>query len=166
MPTNFSFISLIIGLLRGMIIMLLLVWFSYFTRTFLFTYCPTQARPCGGADYYNNPGDAIANGANINDILFINDDNQMLYKRVPKVTTCVPQSDQIVVITYPQYCAFTDNTGTVNTFKTTAFESNIYKLANGLPGPTITTTGNCVPSPGTPAVSGEILLDWDPNPLS
>jgi hypothetical protein len=146
--------------------MLLLVWIAYFTRLFLFTYCPTQARACGGADYYNDPGDALANNPQLtpSDILFLNDQNEMFYKRVPKSTNCIPESNQIVYIKYPQYCSFSTTGGTAGIWIETAFNSNIYK-PNGFPGPTITTTGNCDPSPGSSVTSGVPLLQWDPNAL-
>lgn len=163
----FEFISFTIGLLSGMIMLLILVWVAYFTRTFLFTYCPTQARPCGGGDYYNNPGDALANNPNITvaDILFLNDENEMYYKRVPKNTDCVPESNQLVYIQYPQYCSFSNISGVSGTWRETAFNSNIYS-PYGFIGPTITTNGNCDPATGSPAVSGIPLLRWDTNPIS
>lgn len=161
---SFDFVSFIIGLLLGMIMMLVLVWIAYYTRSFLFTYCPTQARACGGLDYYNNPGNAIANGASINDILFLNDQNELFYKRVPKTTNCVPQSNQTIQILYPQYCQFSDNAGLSGTYKSSSFGSNIYRPANGFPGPTITTNGNCEPIQGIYS-EGVPLLKWDPNPL-
>ena len=148
-----------------MIIMLLLVWLSYFTRTFLFSYCPTTMRACASVDYFNNPGDALANGSELDDILFINDEGEMVYKRVPRTNTCYPQTNQVVDIEYPQYCSFTDSSGASGTWKATAFGSNIYKPANGLPGATVTTLGNCDPAPGSAVVSGSVILAWDANTL-
>lgn len=164
MANRFSFISFLIGLLLGMILMLLLVWLSYFTRSFLFSYCPLQVPYCAGADYFNNPGEALSNGSQIDDILFIDDQNRMLYKRVPKVNNCMPQNNQTINIEYPEYCEFTTDTGT-GVWRQTVYGSNIYEPANGLPGPTITTNGNCVPTPGTGAISGQPILQWDPVPL-
>lgn len=159
-----DFTSFVIGLLIGMIIMILLVWIAYYTRTFLFTSCPTSTPACAGADYYNNPGDALANGANINDILFLNDQNVMLYKRVPRVSGCTPESNQVVEIQYPQYCSFTTAEGTTETGKALQYNSPMYAVS-GVKNPIIT-SGNCVPAPGTGAVSGVPLLRWDPNPIS
>src|SRR5437763_876523 len=109
----FDFTSFSIGLLLGMIILLTLVWIAYFTRSFLFTYCATQARACGGADYYNDPGDALAHDSSLtaSDILFLNESDELFYKRVPRNTDCVPESNQTVYIKFPQYCSFTDSTG-------------------------------------------------------
>jgi len=160
----FDFVSFIIGLLLGAILMLIAVWIAYYTRIFLFTYCPTSTRACGGLDYYNNPGEAISNGSNVNDILFLNNQNDLYYKRVPKTTNCVPESNQTVHISYPQYCQFSDNTGLSGTYRSSSFGSNIYKPASGLPGPTITTSGNCDPTPGI-YTNGIPLIKWDPVPL-
>jgi hypothetical protein len=163
---SFDFISFAIGLLLGMIIMLLLVWIAYYTRSFIFSYCPTQARPCGGADYYNDPGDALANNPQITvaDILFLNDENIMYYNRVPKNTDCTPESNQIVQMIYPQYCSFATSAGKTGTWRETVFNSNIYK-PDGFTGPTIVTDGNCTPAPGSPVATGVPLLQWDTNPI-
>jgi hypothetical protein len=163
---NFDFASFIIGLILGMIIMLILVWIAYFTRSFLFTYCPTQARPCAGADYYNDPGDALANNPQItvSEILFLNDQDEMFYRRVPKTSDCTPEGNQIVHMVYPQYCSFTGTGGSTGTWRETAFNSNIYQ-PDGFSGATIVSAGNCTPSPGAPLSSGVPLLEWDPNPL-
>lgn len=162
----FDFVSLTIGLLLGMVLMLILIWISYFTRLFLFTYCPTQAPECAGANYYNNPGDALVNNPQltVDDILFLNNQNEMFYKRVPRTTNCVPGSNQVVYIQYPQYCSFSSTSGNTGIWQETAFNSNIYK-PSGFPGPTITTTGNCEPTSGSPVSSGIPLIRWDQNPL-
>lgn len=164
---SFDFVSFVIGLLLGMIIMLLIIWVAYFTRSFLFTYCPTQARPCGGADYYNDPGDGLAHNPQItvSDILFLNNENEMFYKRVPKNTDCVTESNETVYMKFPQYCSFSTTGGTAGVWRETAFNSNIY-TPSGFAGPTITTTGNCTPSSGSPVTSGVPLLRWDTNPIS
>ena len=164
---SFDFVSFIIGLLLGAIITLLLVWIAYFTRSFIFTYCPSQARPCGGADYYSNPGDALAHNPQIkqSDILFLNRDNEMFYTRMTKNTDCVPESNQVVYIKYPQYCSFSSTGGASGIWKETAFNSNIYN-PDGFPGPTIITDGNCDPISGSSVTSGIGLIRWDPNPIS
>ena len=163
----FEFTSFMIGFLLGLIIMLLLVWIAYFTRTFIFTFCPTQARPCGGADYFNDPGDALAHNPQITvaDILFLNDENKMFYRRVPRSTDCVPESNQLVYMMFPQYCSFSSTGGTAGIWKETAFNSNVYR-PDGFPGPTLTTEGDCNPTPGSSVADGVPLLRWDPNPIS
>lgn len=164
---SFDFVSFVIGLLLGMIVMLLLVWIAYFTRSFLFTYCPTQARPCGGADYYNDPGDALAHYPNltVGEILFLNDNNEMFYRRVPKSTDCVPEANELVHMKFPQYCSFATTGGVSETWKETAFNSNIY-TSDIMPGARIVTDGNCDPSPGQIVETGVPILRWDPNPIS
>lgn len=160
----FDLVSFVIGLILGMIILLTLVWLAYYTRVFLFTYCPTQSPACTLSSYYNNPADALANGSDINDILFINDQDEMYYKRVPKNGNCIPQSNQTIHILHPEYCQFSNNNGLSVTYRSNGFGSNLYKQANGLPGPTITTTGNCDPVSDI-YTSGVPLLQWDANPM-
>jgi len=164
---KFEFTSFAIGFLIGMIILLLLVWIAYFSRTFIFTYCPSGPRLCGGADYYNDPGDALAHNAQItvSQILFLNDQNEMFYKRVPRSTDCTPESNQIVYMKFPQYCSFSSTGGTAGIWKETGFNSNIYKPDN-FAGPTITTDGNCSPVPGSPVTMGTSIIRWDPNPIA
>lgn len=162
---SFEFVSFTLGLLLGMIIFLLFIWISYYTRTFLFTYCSTQSRPCGGADYYSDPGDGLINNPQIavDDILFLNDSNEMFYKRVQKNTDCMPESNQLVYMKYPQYCSFSTEKGIESIWKETSFNSNIYRSENGSDS-VITTEGNCVPISKT--VSGNPLLKWESNPFS
>ena len=163
---NFDTATFFIGLLLGMIIMLILVWIAYYSRTFVFTYCPTQARPCGGVDYYNNPGEALGNDQNLqaSDILFkVKGDgkigDKLLYTRVPRNTSCVPEGNQTVRMPFPQYCIFSGPNGNVE-YRDTAFNSNIYNPSVGI-GPTIITAENCVPSSGF-FTSGTPEVKWDP----
>lgn len=161
--SDFDVVSFFIGVLVGVIVTIIFVWISYSTRMFLFTYCPRQARPCGATDYFNDPGNALAYNPNISvsDILFLNNNNEMFYKRVPRNTDCVPEYNQIVYIKYPQYCSFSTS-GSL--WKQTAFNSNIYKPVNGSGDP-ITTEGNCIPI-NSPITFGVPILKWDPNPIS
>ncbi len=163
---GFDFASFSIGLILGMIMMLILVWIAYYSRSVMFAYCPTSARICGGADYYNNPGDALAHGADINDILFLNQEKELLYKRVPKNTTCVPGAGQIVTMIYPQYCAFAGPSGANGVYRETSFNSNMYLPTNGTISEPITTSGNCIPNPGYTVTKGIPLIRWDTNPIS
>lgn len=162
-----DFPSFFIGFLTGLIIMLLLIWLAYYTRSFAFTYCPKQARPCGGGDFYNDPGDALANNPQITiaDILFLNDEHKMYYKRVPRNTDCIPESNQLVYMKFPQYCSFSSTGGTTGIWKETAFNSNMYRPV-GFSGPTLITDGDCIPTDGEPVTNGVPLLRWDPNPIS
>lgn len=163
---SFDFVSFTIGLLLGMIIMLVFVWIAYFTRSFLFTFCPVQTRACGAADFTNDPGDALAQNPQLtaSDILFLDSNNHLFYKRVLRTTDCNPQN-QTVFIEFPQYCSFSTTGGTAGIWKETAFNSNIYR-PDGFSGPTITTSGSCEPVPGSQVVSGVPLVRWDANPIS
>lgn len=163
---SFDFIAFILGFLLGAIVLLIIIWAAYYTRSFLFTYCPTQTRACGAADFFSDPGNALANDINLTpaDILFLNN-NEMFYKRVPRVTNCVPESNQTIYIKFPQYCSFSSATGSTGTWRETASNSNIYN-PDGFVGPTITTDGNCTPVTGSPVTSGIPLIRWDANPIS
>lgn len=157
---RFELVSFTIGALLGAIIMLIVVWIAYYTRVFMFSHCPTMTRICSGTDYFNNPGNAIANGANIKDILYLNQDGELKYRRMPRLINCVPDSGQDVSIRYPQYCSFSDNTNSTEIYKATNFGSNLYKPADGSPGATITTDGNCIPLQSR-FTRGEPLLRLD-----
>lgn len=162
-----DFVSFIIGMLVGMIIMLLLIWAAYAARIFLFTYCAKSAPFCGGADYYNDPGDGLAHNPQITvgEVLFLNDNDEMFYRRIPRSTNCIPEGNQIVYMKYPQYCSFS-GTGITGTWKESAFNSNIYKAVGLVGSPVVTTTGNCDPEDGQYVTSGVPLLKWDDNPIS
>ncbi len=157
--------SFVIGLLLGLLIMLIIVWILYISRVFMFAYCPVQARACGSADYYNDPGEALNEdpNADISQMLFLNDDKQMFYKRVPRTTDCVTESNQIVHIQYPQYCEFSNGKGSSSTWKETAYNSNIYRQTSNPNGQSITTNGDCIPTNGSPYRTGTPLLKWDAN---
>jgi len=153
-----DFLSVLVGIFIGMLLMLLLVWIAYLARVFAFAYCADGPRLCKGSEYYNDPGDALANGAQLSDILFLNDENELLYKRLPKISNCTPGEDQLVTIMYPQYCSFTIN-GTTITGEAIAYNSPIYQAGSN----TVTTSGNCTPVSG--ASAGVPELRWNPNPL-
>src|SRR3990172_7730012 len=131
--------SFFIGGLTFTVILLIIVWLTYSTRTFVFSACPTDIPICRGANYYNDPGEAIANGSNVNDILFIDSNNEMFYKRVRRTNNCIPGFNQTIPIMFPQYCSFTDVFGATSTWKETYFNSNIYRSTNGLSVPVTTT---------------------------
>lgn len=130
--STFDFVAFFVGFLLGMILMLLGIWIAYFSRSFIFTYCASQARACGAADFFNDPAEALANNPQITvaDILFLNDVNEMFYKRVPRTTDCVVESNQLVYMKFPQYCSFSGTGGTTGTWKETAFNSNTYRPVN------------------------------------
>jgi hypothetical protein len=133
------------------------VWAAYNNRVFLFTYCPTTVPDCLGPDYFNDPGDALAQGANLDKILFLNDKNQMFYERVPRTTSCIPDGDQTIRILYPQYCSFVIDHKTV-TGKALEFDSPSYLTTNNV---VVLTDGDCQPL--SIATSGIPQLRWDKN---
>lgn len=162
---NFEPVSFVIGIIIGIVIILIFVWIFYISRSFIFTYCAGNAPICTGNDFFNNPGNAIANGANIDDILFLNDKNEMFYKRVPATSTCVPSTGQTVEILYPQYCQFTVNGAPVEG-KAQNFNNPVYDLPGGATVDT-SMSGSCIPNQIIPpiATAGVPLLKWDSEPL-
>jgi hypothetical protein len=158
-PT-FSMPSLIIGLLIGMIVMLAIFWFLYYSRALIFSTCPLQTPFCVQNDYVNNPGEALTQGAVLDDILSIKD-GVMYYKRVQANSSCVPQSNQTIAIENPQYCQFSNGTVTA-TWMQDEPGSSVY--SNGM-GMSVSTSGNCIPLPGEIWTTGTPSLKWDPSPL-
>jgi len=161
-------VSFIVGLIIGMIILIIIVWILYATRAPPFSFCSDGTR-CTGVDYYNDPGDALAANPSLTvpEILAITSDEIMLYDRVLKKADCIPERDQIVEITYPQYCNFSTVGGPVVQYRDTAFNANIYKPASGGAGVNVATTGNCKPVVGSGSnyTDGVPVLKWDKNPL-
>jgi hypothetical protein len=160
-----TIIAFIIGFIIGMIVMLIIAWVLYATRAPPFGYCSGGIR-CTGTDYYSDPGDALAANPSLTaaNILIITADKNMLYDRVLKTANCIPEHDQVVEITYPQYCNMTTTDGTVVEYRDQAFNANLYKATMGT-GATITTTGSCVPVSGSGFDDGAPVLKWDKNPL-
>jgi hypothetical protein len=105
-----------VGLLIGFALAFLIAWAMVNNNYWLWAQCYTNTLTCGPADYYSNPGQALANGATLDEILAVrpDPDGYLLYNRYPRVSTCVPGPSQTVVIPYPQYCQLlTDDTSDV-----------------------------------------------------
>jgi hypothetical protein len=163
MANDYGWAIFAVGFLLGVILTLIFVWITYATRTFIFTNCVTSTPPCLGADYYNDPGEAIAHGYKANEILQI-DMDIMYYKRVQKVRDCVPENNQTIHIEFPQYCTMNNADHSIEgTWKQTIYGSNIYEPV-GFSGQTVTTNGNCVPMVGYSVTQGVPQLKWDPTP--
>lgn len=158
----FDLFSALIGLLIGILLTLVIIWIFYYANAFVFSNCAKSTPECKGSDYYSNPGDAIANGAKVDEILFINDENKMFYNRVPKTSSCIPGSNQLVEIRYPQYCLFTVS-GDPFEGKQISNSSPLYDITT--PGGTVTINteidGSCIPNPGSEASAGVPELKWD-----
>ena len=159
--------SCVIGIFIGMSIMLIIHWICYSQRVFIYADIPIHYPECRYSNYFNNPGNAVANGSNPEDILTITDD-KMTYKRVPK-DVCVPGSNQDVRIWNPQYCEFLLDDGTKIEAKNTFFESPYYISTKdvGTSKLDIISSPNCNPisnSRNLPITGGYPLLLWDPLP--
>lgn len=160
---EFNWPSALIGFLVGLAVMLILVWILYLTRSFMFTYCPLDIQKCSGSAYYSNPGAALAAGAQISQILSINSNNELFYKRVPKTNNCAPGPDQTVYIAHPQYCQFTYG-GQNYIGKNQGYDTNRYDVALGANSMSITTNNNCAPVNTPGFTAGKPMLYWDSIP--
>lgn len=158
---SWNWISFIIGFLFGLLAMTILVWIAYTVKTLAFAYCPSQQKACYSADYFNDPGDALANGANVADILYLNN-GQMQYRRVKRISECAPQTDQTVTITNPQICLF-NMAGQDRLGKSIGFNNNRYLVNDGNVTQIIDTTSNC--NPTNVGISGRPVLAWEPSNL-
>jgi hypothetical protein len=156
-----NWISFIIGFLFGLLAMTILVWIAYTVKTLAFAYCPSQQKACFSSDYFNDPGDALADGANLDDILFLTD-GTMKYRRVKRTPDCTPQSDQVVTIANPQICLFTI-TGQDRLGKSIGFNNPRYLVNTGTITEVLDTTSNC--QPVDPTISGRPVLAWEPSSL-
>lgn len=155
--TTWSWIPFVVGLMIGMIVILIIIWALYVSRVFMFTYCPKSYPNCAGGDYFNNPSDALDNGSNIDDILFIRE-GKLFYKRQPRTSQCVPEINQVKHIKNPQYCLFTTNDGQVFQGRSESLNSSLYNLGNGM---SVITQGDCHPVTPQNFVSGIPQLKWD-----
>lgn len=161
--------SFVIGLMIGLILMLIIVWALYAGRTFVFSICPKGRNFCNNRDYFDNPANALADGAKLDDILFINDQDQMYYKRVVKNRGCIPiGSRQTVKINHPQYCNFKGRDSQNYEGVNTEFGSRLYhmKTDNGTTY-SVLTRDNCEveSSENNFVVSGRPMLKWRPSHL-
>lgn len=158
---SWNWISFIIGFLFGLLAMTIIVWICYTVKTLAFAYCPTQQQACFSADYFNDPGDALANGAKLQDILFLNN-GQIQYRRSKRIADCTPQSDQTVTITNPQICSFNIG-GQDHLGKSIGFNNNRYLVNVGSMTQIIDTTSNC--NPENLGITGRPVLAWEPSNL-
>lgn len=158
--------SFFIGLVLGMIIMMIIVWLCYDTRTFIFEFCPHETPACLANDYFNNPGEALAHDPQLtpSDILYLNNDDELMYIRVQKNFSCVPEKNQTIQMIYPQYCSFSGTGGISATYKQTFFGSDIYQ-PQGNPGSTVRSNANCKPVSGSGFTDGIPLVQWDKSPI-
>ena len=167
--TMWDTLSFFIGILFGMIIMMVICWISFSTRTFIFTGCVKDEIQCRRNDYYNDPSNAITEeGVNPNDILYIEvfgKKEELMYRRVPK-TKCRPGPGQDVHILHPQFCSFSIK-GASNplTGKNHRFESPYYTItdSNGVKY-NVLTSKDCNPiriDENDNIISGSPLVQWE-----
>lgn len=108
------------GIVLGMLLMFLLAWASYSTRTIVFTNCPREKPYCMDDDYINDPREATDKG--YSNTLFVANDK--LYFERPKRGNCVHHLDRPMHIRHPQYCL-------VNNEEYRHMEGDSYIHANG-----------------------------------
>lgn len=164
--------SAVVGIFIGFVILFLLLWLAYVTRSFIFAGTPVFYPECRSSNYFNDPSGAIGDGYSVSDILSIVDEDdvdKMYYQRVPK-DLCVPGPNQTVHIRHPQYCEFTAVQGDQSftfTGKNTFFESPFYISQTEVNGVKIDiyTGQNCIPQtnthPDVLVTDGKPLLMWD-----
>jgi hypothetical protein len=159
--------AFLIGLFSGMLLLVLIIWILFETRTFIFSVCAKKNKGCTSKDYFNDPGEALANHQDINSekILFEGKNGHLYYNRVARdAQACFPEADRVVEIAYPQYCEFFDKKKkSLGLWKQTSYNSNIY-FSKGY-AEKVTTEGACQPKESSLAYSGKISLRWDKNPL-
>lgn len=155
---NYS-ICFFLGLITGIILIIILMLILKSTNSVPFNNCYGTPAICRSSQYFNNPTNALRNGSTLSEILTINNNNQMQYKRPPR-EPCSPGENQEVTIVNPQYCTFTNSDGSV-LYRDMFFDANLYYKADGSDlTDHIVTSGNCVPL-GTEYTSGQINLRWD-----
>lgn len=150
--------SLAIGLFLGMVLMIIINWIFYSNRILIFANIPTQGVTCRSSQYFNNPVEAIKNGANPKDLFAIKD-GELYYVRVPK-ELCRPGSSQSVPI-QPQFCEFTTESGKTFEAKNDSFDSAYY-VSTDNKEIEVYAPKNCKPQRSTiDVVSGKPLLKWE-----
>jgi hypothetical protein len=177
MDATLGFGSFMFGLIVGILIILIILLFLYLFRVLFFSQVPTSYSTCTTEDYYNDPGQALANtGLHASDILYVQN-GTLFYKRVPITRTCTPGADQTVSIPFPQYCLFERNTtipiGTTIEDGDINDQLGIGRTNGVAPHNTqasydvqtwmdqVSAASNCEPVSG--AEYGRPLARWDPN---
>ena len=149
-----------LGIIVGIAITIIVVAAAYYLQIFFFKY--TRVKICTACDQYINPGDAITNGNKINEILKIEGEN-MFYKRIAQVNTCIQSSANSIVAIKPQYGRFTTVQGFMFEAKSTSFGSPVY-VGSGYEILTEDLTCNPIRSNPSGVISGIPILKWDPTP--
>lgn len=135
-------ISIFLGIMIGMLIMLIIVWGFYNSRTLFFTHCPVEIRYCQSEDYINAPTVREKENLHITN-------GKLYYRRVLNGLhgPCIPDIDQTVEITHPPVCLFQEGT---TRFTGRMVSAGKYQGENGA---TVLTYSNCQPQdPGMTGV--------------
>lgn len=151
--------SAITGFIIGVIITIIIVLLLYYSGAFIFKYCGTKN--CSNCDVYNDPGNAIANGYSIDNILLLIN-GIMFYKAPKQSNNCILTSAVSIRTVTPQYCLFTTNTDEQFEGKNIDFDSPLYTgTLNNVEYEVLAQNCNPIESDPNNVVSGEPLLKWD-----
>lgn len=155
--------SFLIGLFLGLLLMMIICWSTYATRTFIFTNCLNGELQCLAKNYYNDPGLAIQQeGAKPENILNVIG-GKLYYRRVKK-DNCRPGDNQDVYIQNPQFCEFKNTDGTTFKAMNSYLDSPYYSATVAGEVIDVTSQGDCNPLSSTSGavISGKVLPIWVP----
>ena len=162
MAKEFDWISFIIGVLVGMIIILVIVWLIYYSRWFMFSYCPTTLATCLKDDYLTIE-EALAEGHSLQALLkYDPTNNTLLHVRQPRISTCSIGSNQVEKVDLPQYCIFNIN-GKDQIHKYVYSSDNLIRYQNIETDEIIFANNHCDGSNAynKMAVAGKPMIKWD-----
>jgi hypothetical protein len=153
-----NFMIFFSGFIVGCIIFLIIMLILYSNRKGVFQYCSTEGLTCSISDYYNNPRDAMNQGYEFDDILYIKND-QLFYNRVKKESKkCNPGPNKEIKIKFPEYCIFENTNKNRTIWKDVGFMRNTYQNPDF--DFVIKTDGDCKPQ-NENFTKSEILLLWN-----
>jgi hypothetical protein len=159
----FDFVSFLIGIFFGFLIAVIITWIGYSNKVFVFTGCAINGLKCRYSNYFNNPAKAISEGFTADQIMYVNDNGVLMYKRVPK-DLCFPTANQTIPVPRPQYCSFSDKNNNTYIARNDKFESPYYTILNTNVG--VIAGKNCIPestdcNAKSEMVSGVPIVRWD-----
>lgn len=127
--SNWNWISFILGILIGAVIIILLAWLAYSQRWAWYCNCRMGDQICLKDDYHTL-SEAFQNGFTPQDILEVDSNGILRYKRVPKNPECIPGSNQSIPVIYPQFCLATIN-DSQRIFTLDSVDGNVATYRNG-----------------------------------
>lgn len=157
-PARWSWPAFAIGLVVGILLVILLLWLAFITRTLVFRFTPQAFPTCGATDYLNDPQEAVRLGGLEEDHLFVSE-GILLYRRKQANTRCVPGADQVISIPQPPICSFTDGENQDFTGHLIANTDGQYRVPTGAGDMTIKAKRHCRPqaTDSSPFVTGRPL---------